>query len=170
MGTARKQYGPADEYEVKLRRVGDRLGVKDLDWNWDRWGCWVVFTYKGERYRFEHTISRAEARGIKLRYGSDAFAQVVLALEDLARITERGIYDLGTWVAGLKFLPAPTDLPDWVKRLGFAQLPGDVDAVKTRYRCLAKQCHPDVGGNASEFAQLHGAYQQALQHFGEDVN
>lgn len=36
-----------------------------------------------------------------------AGAEVVLALEDLVRMIDRGIYDLSTWVAGMKYLLAP---------------------------------------------------------------
>lgn len=96
----KKQYGTADAYERKLNRVMERLGVESHNFNWDRWGCWIEFRLKGDLYRFDHSVDKARARGVELRYGSDAFAQVVLALEDLARMVERGIYELSTWVAG----------------------------------------------------------------------
>ena len=78
-----KQYGAAEIYEAKLERVMERLGVESFNFNWDRWSCFVEFRYKGELYRFDHSVEKAKARGIDIRYGSDAFAQVVLALEDL---------------------------------------------------------------------------------------
>lgn len=165
-----KQYGSLDAYEKKLQRVAERLGVSDVDWNSDRHGCWVTFTYKGQWYRFDHSIDNARAHGANLRYGSDAFAQVVLALEDLARMVERGIYDLGTWVAGLKFLPEPRQAPECFALLGFAQAPTDPQAVKERFRQLAKQRHPDAGGDPEEFALLHRAYQDAMQHMGVDLS
>lgn len=162
-----KQYGSPDQYEKKLAKVMERLGIKEFNWNWDRWGCWVEFRYKGELYRFEHSIEKAKAKGIKLVYGSDAFAQVVLALEDLARMVERGIYDLGTWVAGMKFLPPPIEVPSFIRFLGFEQIPSGVEEVKERYRQLSKTMHPDAGGNEEDFQALKRASEQALKYLGE---
>lgn len=162
---AKKKYRPADEYERKLVRVMERLGVEEFNWNWDRWGCWIEFRYKGELYRFDHSIEKARARGIELRYGSDAFAQVVLALEDLARMVERGIYDLQVWVAGMKYLPPPVEVPEYFRFLGFDQIPSGPEEVRERYRTLAKQMHPDAGGNEMDFLKLKNAVERALQYF-----
>ena len=101
-----KQYASPEQYETKLEKVMARLGVESYDYDWNRHDCWVSFTYKGQPYRFTHSVKNAKEHNIDLRYGSDAFAQVVLSLEDLARMVERGIYDLSTWVAGMKYLPA----------------------------------------------------------------
>lgn len=163
----RKQYGDAPSYEAKLTRVMERLGVKEYDYNFDRHGCWIQFRYRGEMYRFDHSVAKAKARGVNLTYGSDAFAQVVLALEDLARMVERGIYDLSTWVAGLRFLPPPVEVPACFRVLGFEQIPAGAEEVKDRYRTLAKEKHPDRGGDAEEFQQLKEAAEVALKHFTE---
>lgn len=160
----RKQYGDAPSYEAKLTRVMERLGVKEYDYNFDRHGCWIQFRYRGELYRFDHSVAKAKARGVNLTYGSDAFAQVVLALEDLARMVERGIYDLSTWVAGLRFLPPPVEVPACFLALGFEQIPASAEEVKDRYRTLAKEKHPDGGGDAEAFRQLAAATEEALQY------
>ena len=99
----RKQYASLEFYEKKLGKVMERLGIEPEQYDWDcnRTGCWVQFHYKGSLYRFEHSVQNAQARGHNLSYGSDAFAQVVLALEDLARLVDRGIYDLQNWIAGM---------------------------------------------------------------------
>jgi len=39
-------------------------------------------------------VEKERKNGISLSYGSDAFAQLVLSLEDIARMTERGIDEL----------------------------------------------------------------------------
>lgn len=161
---ASKQYGSADQYEKKLEKVMERLGIKEYNFNWDRFGCWVEFRYKLQLYRFEHSIEKAKAKGINLRYGSDAFAQVVLALEDMARMVERGIYDLQTWVAGMLYLPPVVEIPSFLKFMGFDRIPSDVAEVKDRYRTLAKQMHPDNGGNVEDFKQLQTASEQALKY------
>ena len=160
-------YGEPRLYEKKLARVMERLGVEDSDFNYDRFGASVQFRYKGSLYAFEHTVERAKQRGLGIVYGSDCFAQLVHALEDIARLVERGIYDLQTWVVGLKALPAATNLPDWCKVLGLAEIPVSFDDVKARYRELSKARHPDQGGTDSEFRLLNEAYEEAERSFGK---
>ena len=103
---AERKHGPASIYEHKLQQVMKRLAVDDYDFNWDRWNAWVEFNYRGQLYRLEHSVEKARAKGVELRYGSDAFAEVVLTLEDLVRIVERGIYDLENWLLGMKAAPS----------------------------------------------------------------
>jgi hypothetical protein len=160
----KKQYADADVYERKLDKVMERFGTTDYTFNWDRFGSWVEFRYKGKLYRFDHSVEKAKAKGLDLRYGSDAFAQVVLALEDLARMVERGIYDLETWIEGMKFLPPVLEVPSFFKYMGYDRIPTDVDEVKARYRSLAKQMHPDTGGRAEDFKQLQTASEQAMKY------
>jgi hypothetical protein len=44
--------------------------------------------------------------------------------------------------------------------------PYTVEAVKRAYRRLAKQHHPDRGGDAAHFLALQSAYRQALERVG----
>ena len=162
-----KQYAAGEQYERKLVKVMERLGVTIYNYNWDRFGCFVEFRYKKELYRFDHSLEKAQAKGINLRYGSDVFAQVVLALEDLARMVERGIYDLSTWVSGMKYLPPPIDVPSFFKYLGYTEIPTSIEDVKERYRSLAKQMHPDGGGESEDFLKLKDSAEKALQYLGK---
>jgi hypothetical protein len=166
---AKKQYADPDTYERKLKKVMERLGVDsdNYDYNFDRHGCWVQFRVKGELYRFDHSVAKAKARGVNLVYGSDAFAQVVLALEDLARMVERGIYELQTWVAGMRYLPPPVDVPSFFKFLGFTEIPAGAADVDARYRNLAKTMHPDTGGDEADFLKLKDAAERGKVYFGE---
>jgi hypothetical protein len=161
----KKQYGPADSYERKLAKVMERLGVEQYNYNFDRFGCYIEFRQKGELYRFDHSVEQAKSRGVELRYGSDAFAQVVLALEDLARMVERGIYELQTWVAGMKYLPPPVEVPSFIKYLGFQEIPSGPEEVKARFKTLAKQMHPDGGGNPEDFQKLQDLTEKAMKYF-----
>jgi hypothetical protein len=52
--------------------------------------------------------------------------------------------------------------PDCFARLQLTY-PCTVDEVKTAYRRLARQAHPDQGGSHEEFLALRAAYEQALQ-------
>jgi len=161
-----KQYAEASTYEAKLEKVMQRFGADKYDYNWDRFSCWVEFWYKGQLYRFEHSIENAKQHGSDVRYGSDVFAQVVLTLEDIARMTERGIYELQTWVAGLKALPKPKDIPECFKILGFNDIP-QPEELKTRYRQIVKMAHPDAGGTQEYFLTIQNAYNQAEKTLAE---
>ena len=155
-----KQYADAGTYEAKLEKVMQRFGVDKYDYNWDRFSCWVEFWYKGQLYRFEHSVENANLHGSNIKYGSDVFAQVVLTLEDIARMTERGIYELQTWVAGLKALPTPKKIPECFKIFGFTEIP-EPNELKTRYRQVIKSAHPDAGGSQEYFIAIQNSYKQA---------
>lgn len=158
-----KRYADATFYERKLAKVMERFGVDDYNFNWSRFDCFVEFRYRGELYRFDHSVEKARDVGEDLAYGSDAFAQVVLALEDLARMVNRGIYDLSVWVAGMKFLPPVVEVPSFLRFLGFDELPTDAAQIRSRYRTMAKQLHPDNGGNSEDFEALRRCAEQAMQ-------
>lgn len=164
-----KQYAEPAAYEAKLEKVMARLGVERYDYDWSRFACWVAFTYKGQPYRFDHSVENANAHGVNIRYGSDVFAQVVLSLEDLARMVERGIYDLSTWVAGMKYLPVGNPLEPCFAGLGSIERPASADEVKAQYKRMAKSMHPDAGGDAAAFAALGAHYRRCLELVKECV-
>ena len=101
--------------------------------------------------------------GVNIRYGSDVFAQVVLSLEDLARMVERGIYDLSTWVAGMKYLPAAPSMEPCFTALYFERRPETQDEVKAQFKHLAKTMHPDVGGDERLFVALRENYEKCME-------
>ena len=158
-----KQYAEPAVYEAKLEKVMDRLGVESYDYDWSRFECWVSFTYKGQPYRFSHSVKNAQEHGVNIKYGSDVFAQVVLSLEDIARMVERGIYDLSRWVAGMKYLPAAEPIEACFVALGFCKRPDSEDDVKAHYKRLAKALHPDAGGDAAAFDALRENYIRCLK-------
>ena len=56
-----------------------------------------------------------------------------------------------------------------IKYLGL-ELPTTKEAIKTAYRRLARQYHPDAGGNAEDFIKLQMAYETALTYSpGQDA-
>jgi len=81
-------------------------------------------------------------------------------------MVERGIYDLSTWVAGMKYLPAPVEVPSFFRQLGFDHLP-NYDECKSRYRELVHQMHPDAGGDEVDFKALQVAWEKAEAWFGK---
>lgn len=160
-----KQYAEPAAYEEKLEKVMARLGIENYDYDWSRRECWVSFTYKGQHYLFSHSVDNAQAHGVNIQYGSDVFAQVVLSLEDLARMVERGIYDLSTWVAGMKYLPAAKNIPVCFQILQFDEIPSGPNEVERRFKQLAKTIHPDMGGSEDQFIILQNARKAAIEHF-----
>ncbi len=158
-----KQYADVIVYEAKLEKVMARLGVDNYNYDWTRRSCFVEFWIDGQYYRFEHSVDNARAHGQNVMYGSDIFAQVVLTLEDIARMTERGIYELQTWIAGLKALPPAQMLDPCFIALGFSEKPENADQIKAAFKRLAKVLHPDSGGDAAAFRQLKTNYDLCLQ-------
>ena len=137
---SKKVYNNVSEYEQKLKRVMQRFGVEEGQYNydWTRQTAYVQFMYKSQWYMFDHSVEKANASGKHhLVYGTDVFAQIVLALEDLARMSERGIYDLATWISGMRYLPQKEDLPECFRVLGFngPDKPSKED-LETRYKNL----------------------------------
>lgn len=163
-----KQYAEPATYEAKLEKVMSRLGVEEYDYDWSRFLCWVTFKYKGQHYRFEHSVENAQAHGVNIRYGSDVFAQVVLSLEDLARMVERGIYDLSTWAAGIKYLPESKKIEPCFVGLGFIERPETEEEIRSQYRRMAKSMHPDTGGSEAAFCALEKNYRRCLELIREE--
>jgi hypothetical protein len=157
----RRLYGDTAAYERKLVRVMERLGAADLRYDFGRFEAWIEFRYKGQAYRFEHDVRRAEARGLNVRFGSDCFVQLVLSLEDLARMAERGIYDLSRWIAGMKALPAGSALPACLRVLRFDRMPATAEEVRRRFAELVRSAHPDVAPAAEAAAERIAVLQRA---------
>lgn len=160
----RKYKGTREDYERKLARVMERLGVgaESYDYDWNRRGCWVQMRYRGRAYLFENTVERsAETCGLK--NATDMFAQIVLSLEGLARAVENGIFTLDMLMAGVPSLPPAAEAPACFRALGFERVPADPGEVKARYRELAKTAHPDAGGDAAAFLALQTNFGTCLE-------
>lgn len=162
----KKYSGGFEEYESKLKRVMERLGVKQYKYDWSKSECFIEFNYNNQFYRFEHSLRKAEIYKQGIHCVSDLFAQLVISLEDIARMVERGIYDLSTWIAGMKTLPPKKQLPKCFVTLGFDDIP-TMDELKNRFRMLAKVSHPDSGGNSELFCVYKSAYTEAERHLNE---
>lgn len=158
----KKYYGSAEEYEQKLERVMKRLGATEYRYDWNRKETFVEFSYKGHWYHFENNFEKAakasEKTHKRIVYVSDLFAQIVLALESLARLSDQGLYDLSYWIEGMKMLPQAADIPACFIALGFNHIPETEEELKQRFRKRAKETHPDTGGSAEEFEVLKQNY------------
>lgn len=158
---AKKKYsGGFEEYEGKLSRVMERMGISQFNYDWNRSECFIEFTYRNQFYRFEHSLNKSNAHNQNIQCVSDLFAQLVISLEDIARMAERGIYDLSAWIEGMKALPAPKKIPKCFVVLGFDSVP-TFDELKEQYRKLAMITHPDKSGTSKIFNMYTKAYNEA---------
>ena len=153
------KYNGAEYYIDKLSKVMKRLSINEYEYNWDKDSAFIKFVYKGQFYKFDHKATEEN----KLTYGTDCLAQLVLTLEDLARMSERKIYDFAVWISAMKYLPEKTLLPKCFQDLGFKyDYPSRMELDKA-YKELLKIVHPDNGGNNSSFIKLRESYNECLK-------
>lgn len=164
----KKQYtGTTENFEKKLGRVMDRLGVEKYQSNWSQGkggaNCFVEMMYGGKVYRFENSSEKSAACGRNLYFVSDLFAEVVYSLEGLARAVEKGIFTLDMLLAGVPALPsAPPMEPCFVAMRFSSMLTGESE-VREQFRRLAKVLHPDAGGDEEAFSTLSQNYEACLE-------
>ncbi|MDR0905793.1 MAG: J domain-containing protein [Oscillospiraceae bacterium] len=160
--------GGFPEYEGKLKKVMARLGVEKFNYDWTRQDCFVELLCKGRVFHFSDSLEAARIRGEKITAVSDVFARIVLMLEDLARASERGLYDFATIISGLPSLPeSVAHLDPWFIALGFTEHPATAEEVRVQYRRLAKVLHPDAGGTSAAFEALQQNYITCLEAMGD---
>lgn len=153
------KYKGIEYYVDKLSKVMSRLKVDNYEYNWDKDSAYIKFTYKGEFYKFDHKATEEN----KLTYGTDCLAQLVLTLEDLARMSERNIYDFSVWISGMKYLPERKLLPECFQNLGFKYEYPSKSELEKAYKELLKVVHPDNGGNNENFISLKQSYEECLK-------
>lgn len=164
----KRQYsGSMEDFEKKLARVMERLGVKKYQSNWsqgkDGASCFVEMVYGGKVYRFENDSQKSAACKRNLYYVADLFAEVVYSLEGLARAVEKGIFTLDMLLAGVPALPAAPPLEPCFTAMGFSSMPSDEAEIKAQYKRMAKVLHPDAGGDENAFRTLNQNYEACLK-------
>ena len=114
--------------------------------SWDGMGvCIAVDRYNKVESNLQAIHHILEARRTELRHGTLA----------LVRATFQGF----------KALPAPAG-KSWKEVLGYE--PGwNLEQVKTRYRTLSSEHHPDKGGSAEKMAEINLAWSAAQVDMGE---
>mgnify|MGYP001351651694 CR=1 FL=1 len=67
-------------------------------------------------------------------------------------------------MGGRNEIPAPgCGSTFFLQGLGCNELPTTEDEIHERFKTLAKQLHPDLGGNAEDFINLKKAAEQCVQ-------
>lgn len=96
----------------------------------------------------------------------DALSRGLKALRDMDRW---GVSDfIERSFAGFKALPPPS-VKEWWEVLAFRSKPESFDAVKSAYKLLAIQFHPDAGAHGSHemMTEINAAYNKAKKYFGQ---
>ncbi|MTH55303.1 hypothetical protein GKZ89_18065 [Bacillus mangrovi] len=128
--------------EVKLIKTIKRLKIEDYKFNWDRNSCYIEFYYNKELYRLEHSVEKAQEKGILLRNGMDCLNELTDSLENLCTIIERGTYRFEKWIEGMKQTPIAKEDP------------GYEEEFHIRYRSTGRQAYQDFP-RKDEFAPFH---------------
>lgn len=92
---------------------------------------------------------------------SDNIAAIAAHIDALRRIDRYGVGSLEQALAGYKALPADS-AADWRNVFGFNGGPVTVEQVNDRFKAMAKEKHPDVGGTEEGMAHLNRAREHAL--------
>ncbi|WP_428910032.1 hypothetical protein [Niallia sp. Krafla_26] len=89
--------------EKRVKNVMTRLKIENFHFNWDRDSCFIEFDYQEQSYKMEHSVLKANEKGVyHVKNGLDCLMELVLTLEDLCKIIERGTYTLEYWVSSME--------------------------------------------------------------------
>jgi hypothetical protein len=124
-------------------------------------GVAVYFTFKGRRM----VMARDAYSSVH-----DNLRSVGLAIEHLRGLERHGGGDMMERAfEGFEALPPPSSDPNsehahWSVVLG-VDADAHLDVIHHAYRTLSKEAHPDNGGDATKFARLSRAYEQAKAEY-----
>lgn len=165
MASKKKYSGSFSDYEKKLSTVMSRLGIEKYAYDWSRRDCYVEFACNGRIFKFQHSLDSEYAKENRITFVSDLFAQVVLTLEDLARASERGLYDFSQIISGLPSLPeSVAHLEPCFIAMGFSKRPSSEEEVKQYFHRQAMVVHPDgKDGDRDAWETLQRNYKACLE-------
>jgi hypothetical protein len=95
-------------------------------------------------------------RWTRIEHNVQAIALTVEAMRGMERWGAKHM--IKAMFTGFKALPAPAELKTWHEVLGLKAWVTE-DVVRARYRELAKQHHPDVGGDPAKFREIQAAFE-----------
>lgn len=152
----------------KLENAIARLGATDLDHGFassrNDSSAWISFMYKGKKYRFDYSKSRAAYFGISIPQQKDVLVLLVNGIVDLARLASRGVFDFGQLIEGFKSLEF-IEVPSWAQFMGFNSRPRNMMEVEQKFKELSKAAmNPNT--NPDDFMKLQEARKLAQQYFG----
>lgn len=129
----------------RLKSIARRLGINpepganQLDYKLTMGAnaeALVKIFYRGVWHEFHYSRQKAEFFHKKIPADKDVFVAVVVCLQDLTRVAERGVFDFGVLVQGFKSLTFQK-LPEFATFFGFTIMP-TWDDVRKRFAELVK--------------------------------
>lgn len=94
-------------------------------------------------------------------------AAVAAHIEATRAIERHGVATLSEMFAGFQALPSPSAVRPWRQVFGLHRENGvTIDTVEARYRELARERHPDTGGDHAMMAELNAARAAARKELG----
>ncbi len=148
------------------------LPVTAWDWNADRYGAWVEWTWQHQLYRLEMAKDRESFLDMDSDasplYGSEALSHILEALTHLSALAQLPFGDWGHWTSALHVTTSRRPLEPCFITLGFTERPYDPVTVRDHYRQMTKQMHPDAGGDSAAFRALKEALDIALTLVGTE--
>lgn len=114
-------------------------------------------------------------KGKQMCFACDQWDRIHDNLYAVAKTIEalRGIGRWGTGemvqqaFSGFLALPPPRPKRDPLEVFGFTKPPKDYAEVKTRWRTLALERHPDQGGTADQMEELRAAHEELRKQFNQ---
>lgn len=141
---------------IPLRRDG--LAMAATAQPQDR-GVAVYFKYKGKPMVF------ACDQWDKIEHNLWAIAKTIDALRGIERWGSGEMLEQA--FSGFQALPAPSKSRGWREVLGYGPSFRPIGPeLEERFRSLAKQNHPDLGGDHGRMAEINAAYQTARKELG----
>jgi hypothetical protein len=113
--------------------------------------------YASPEIYFAEQAQRAQEAAERRRWIDEAPERARQAGERFRQATEQFHRDAERLLGRLR----GEDRAKCFVRLGVSR-DATVDQIKSAFRQLARQMHPDAGGNAGDFARLREAYEQAI--------
>ena len=153
-----KKYADKKYYQNKLEKIMIKLDIEKYNYRWTKTDAYIRFKYKNQWYQLNHNIEKANINRTsdnKLIYGSDVFAQLVLALEDLSRMSEYNIYDLSEWLSNME-VTYNNELPDCFKKIGFTGIVvPKQDVLEQKIKEYKKVLYPgNYFGDSEKYKEL----------------
>ena len=142
----------------RVRRDGGFYAA-DLNRRPEDAGVAVYFDRDGQRVCF------ACDRYARVWENMRAIGKTIEAMRAIERYGSAEMLDRA--FTGFTALPSPERARPWRSVLGVKEgrSPG-IEALTARYRELCKRRHPDAGGSAEQFQELHDAFDQAKAEMG----
>lgn len=159
-----KKYSDVKFFINKLNNVFKKLNIEKFRYKYGNDFAFVNFNIDKSWYQINHSTKNAD-KNTKSLAGSDMFAEIVLSIEELSHLQDRGICSFQDIVSVFELKAGAVKLPDCFKKLGFdGRYMPSKKHVDYKYNDLAKVLHPDSAfGDMEKFNELNTAKEECYK-------